>query len=117
MLKKLLILHALFFLFCSNTINAGDIREALVKIDEHLHSIDKRVENIDKRIDDTNKRIDDTNKRIDDVNRRLDDSRSYDQSIIIAILSMMAMILWDRKTALKPINQIIEKLKEKVDFM
>jgi len=103
LIKKHLVIYALLLIGCSNVVIASDIREGLIKINENLNSIDKSIDNIDKRIDDTNKRIDDTNKRIDDTNRRLDDSRSYDQAILIAILSLMAMILWDRKTALKPI--------------
>jgi len=96
---------------------AGELETTLLSINGKLDGIEIRIDGINKRIDSTNQRIDDTNKRIDDVNKRLDDSRAYDLAAIIAILSLMALILWDRRTALKPLNDIISKLQEKIDFM
>ncbi|KPA17355.1 conserved hypothetical protein, membrane [Candidatus Magnetomorum sp. HK-1] len=94
------------------------VNERLIRIEETIKNLDMRL---NQRIDDTNRQIDllrqGINRRIDDVNKRLDDSRSYDLAIIVAILSLMAMILWDRRTSLKPINDQIRELKERLDYM
>ncbi|KPA19408.1 conserved hypothetical protein, membrane [Candidatus Magnetomorum sp. HK-1] len=124
MKRYILAIFAVLTVACSSYASDVDNRlilEKLNSIENRLNGIDSRLNGIDRRIDDIkqhlNQRIDDLNKRIDDVNKRLDDSRAYDLALIIAILSLIAMILWDRRTALKPINEQINELKKRLDYM
>jgi len=100
----------------SYNVNAGDIdnRIILEKIENLSKRIDDKFDAVDGRFDAVNRRIDDLR---DSLNKRIDDSRSYDIAIIIAIISLMALILWDRRNALKPIYDQLRELKERLDFL
>ena len=85
----------MFLLVAPYSVCAGDVDNRIIL---------EKIESLSKRMDDNfnaiNRRIDDLR---DSLNKRIDDSRSYDIAIIIAIISLMVLILWDRRNAIKPI--------------
>ena len=115
---KLFIFLAFTFRAYAENIDNRLILEKLNGIENRLSTIENRLNNIDKRIDDTKQQL---NQRIEDLrdslNKRIDDSRTYDIAIVISILSLMALILWDRRTALKPIYDQIQELKERLEYI
>ncbi|KPA18927.1 conserved hypothetical protein, membrane [Candidatus Magnetomorum sp. HK-1] len=116
MIRYSFIFFILTVLIVSCNVHAGDIDNRLIF--EKLNSIENQINETKLQL---NQRIDDLrsefNHRFDDINKRIDDSRTYDIAIIIAILSLMAMILWDRRSALTPLIDQISELKERLDYM
>ncbi len=62
-----------------------------------------------------NKRFDDVNKRFDDVNKRIDMLANLMYVIIAGIFGLIGFVVWDRKTAMKPVREDISKVESKVD--
>jgi len=114
MIKQIFILMLFAMLVTSYNVFAGDIDNSVIL--ERIDSLSKRM---DDKFDAVNKRIDDmrdsVNRRIDDVNKRIDDSRAYDIAIIIAIISLVVIIIWDRRTALKPVYDKMKEFKEQLE--
>jgi len=106
-----LIFLGIFFilLMASYNVSAGDVDNRIIL--EKIESLSKRM---DDKFDAVNMRFDDLR---DSLNKRIDDSRSYDIAIIIAIISLMALIIWDRRNALKPMSDQLREMKERLDFL
>jgi len=120
----IIFLGTLFLLLMvTNNVCAGDVdnRIILEKIESLSKRMDDKFDSVNRRFDAINSRFDAVNQRIDDLrdslNKRIDDSRSYDIAIIIAIISLMALIIWDRRNALKPINDQFREMKERLDLL
>lgn len=90
-------------------------------VNERLIRVEESIKGLAQRIDDTNKRIDELRQ---DMNRRFDDQNVLNYFILGGIFTVLALIstlivliIWDRRSTLKPIIDEItnlQKLKTKV---
>ncbi len=67
---------------------------------------------------DINRRFDDVNQRIDDVNQRIDGLQNIILvlfgAIITLIIALFGYIAWDRRTALRPLQDRIERIEQDI---
>ena len=86
-------------------------------------SIEQRFDGVNQRFDDVNQRFDGVNQRFDGVNQRLDTieknsnirfGRIWDLMLIIiaGIFGLIGFIVWDRKTALRPLEKRLDSLEK-----
>ena len=123
-----------------------EVINRLIRLEEGNKALNKRIDDVNKRIDDVNKRIDDLsrsiNKRIDDLRAELkgdiaelrdelrgdidslkgelkgdiSDLRNLMYVIIGGIFALMAIVIWDRRTALSPVIRKTRELEEREEF-
>ena len=80
-------------------------------IDKQFESIDKRFESIDKRFDQQNQIM---NQRFDDIHQLIDKIWTLMMVVIAGIFGLIGYIVWDRKTALKPLEKRLEAFERDV---
>lgn len=91
--------------------------------------IDDKFDALNKRIDDMNKRFDDIDKRFANIDKRFDNLRSEIKddinelrtvvhyalggifTVLMAIIGLIGFIIWDRRTALVPLQKEQEVMK------
>ena len=70
---------------------------------------------INRRFEDVNRRFEDVNRRFDDLNHRIDGLRNtilvLFGAIITLIVALFGYIAWDRRTALRPLQDRLELLE------
>jgi len=107
----------------------------LIQVEESLKSLEKRVDwlkqEMDRRFDEMDRRFNDIDRRFNEIDRRFykiggrfDSQQVFNYfiiggifTIITLICTLMGMIIWDRRTTLKPVlDDIVDikKLKDKV---
>ena len=87
------------------------LKEFKESVDKRFEQIDKRFEQVDKRFEDIDKRFEQVDKRFEDVHKRLDLITRF-MEILAAVFTAIAVAtigfaIWDRRTALKPVEQKI----------
>ncbi|MFH1562861.1 MAG: hypothetical protein ABIF11_05525 [Nitrospirota bacterium] len=95
-----------------------DIAEIRNVVKEEIGYVNKRIDDLEQGL---NKRIDDTNKRIDDLgqslNKRVDDLQNIMLTgfaiLFSGMFTVVAFVIWDRRTALAPAVKQIEELSQK----
>ena len=84
------------------------------KIEALEKSMDKRFEAADKRLDGMDKRLDGMDKRLEFMQQLL---LIIIPLVLTSVIGIVGFVLWDRRTAIKPIEEEtkkeIEKLKER----
>jgi peptidoglycan hydrolase CwlO-like protein len=78
------------------------VLEATLK--EFKESVDKRFEQVDKRFEQVDKRFEDVHKRLDLITRFMEILAAVFTAIAVATIGFA---IWDRRTALKPVEQRI----------
>ena len=73
---------------------------------------------LNKRFDDVNQRFEDINQRFEDVNSRIDGLQntmlSLFGAIIALIIALFGYIAWDRRTALRPLQERLELIEREL---
>ena len=85
-----------------------EMRRGFESIDRRFESIDKRFESIDKRFESIDKRFESLEKRMDDRFAFLENLMMI---LIAGVFGLIGFIVWDRKTALRPLEAKIDKLE------
>ena len=100
-------------------------REILIDISKQIAVNNAKIEalekNMDKRFEAADKRLDGMDKRLDGMDKRLEFMQQLLLIIIplvlTSVIGIVGFVLWDRRTAIKPIEEEtkkeIEKLKER----
>ena len=77
--------------------------------------INRRFDDVNRRFNDVNQRFEDVNRRFDDLNHRIDGLRNtilvLFGAIITLIVALFGYIAWDRRTALRPLQDRLELLE------
>ncbi len=104
--------------------NAGSFtksdREILIRLEEKFESLQKQLELTNQRIDDlktdVNSRFDGVNQRFDGVNQRFGELQTFMYwgfgILFTMMMVLMGFVLWDRRTAIKPIENRTHQLEE-----
>jgi len=111
--------------------NAGSFtqadRERLIRLDEKFESLQKQLELTNQRIDDlktdvnsrfdgVNQQFDGVNQRFDGVNQRIDNLQTFMYwgfgILFTMMMVLMGFVLWDRRTAIKPLENRTHQLEE-----
>ena len=103
-------------LLISCNVFAGDIEKETTN--ERLIRVEETVKATNQRIDDTNKQIDLLRQELrtynQNMNQRFDD---FNYRMLMFFVAIIAIIIWDRRTALKPIYDQFKDFKERLDFL
>jgi cell division protein FtsB len=95
-------------------VNNAKIDATNAKIEALEKSMDKRFEAADKRLDGMDKRLDGMDKRLEFMQQLL---LIIIPLVLTSVIGIVGFVLWDRRTAIKPIEEEtkkeIEKLKER----
>jgi len=83
------------------------VLEATLK--EFKESVDKRFEQVDKRFEQVDKRFEDVHKRLDLITRFMEILTAVFTAIAVATIGFA---IWDRRTALKPVEQRIVEVSK-----
>jgi len=94
------------------------VDQRFANVDKRFANVDKRFANVDKRFDEFSRHVDqrfaNVDKRFDDINKRLDVLQNtmlvLFGAIITLIVALFGYIAWDRRTALKPLQDRIERI-------
>ena len=93
-----------------------EIVEALAEIKAEFRVIDQRFIAVDQRFDAVDRRFDDLN---DSINQRFTSLEStmltLFSAIIILITGLIGFIIWDRRTALKPLERDMQDIKRTLE--
>lgn len=85
------------------------------RLDDLTSHTNQRLDDVNRRFDDVNQRFDDINRRFDDVNHRIDGLQNtmlvLFGAIITLIVALFGYIVWDRRTALRPLQDRLERLE------
>ena len=116
---KYLLQTLLFIILLINNAFTQTDRERLIKIDERLIKIDERLIKVETEITVLKNRFEDYQKhndrRIDDLHKRLDDQQSTQNTQFVVLCSMIlalfGYIIWDRRTAQRPMEQRLRTLE------
>lgn len=114
-------------LVMSSNVNAGDVDNSVIleridslskRMDDKFDAVNDKFDAIGKQINELSNRIDRANDRIDvvrtEMNQRFDD---FNYRMLMFFIAIIAIILWDRRTALKPIHDQFRAFKERIDFL
>ena len=100
-------------------ISDREIIEALAILKQGQVDINRRLDDLtshtNQRFDDVNRRFDDVNRRFEDLNHRIDGLQNtmlvLFGAIITLIVALFGYIVWDRRTALRPLQDRLERLE------
>jgi len=84
------------------------IDQRFESVDQRFESIDRRFESIDKRFDQQNQMI---NQRFNGIHKVIDKIWTLMMVVIAGIFGLIGFIVWDRKTALRPLEKRIDNLE------
>jgi len=91
------------------------VSERLIRVEEVIKSVDSRLS---QRIDDTNKQIDLLRQDLRDyhqnMNQRFDD---FNFRMLMFFLAIIAIIIWDRRSALNPVYDKLKELQDRVEYL
>lgn len=91
------------------------VSERLIRVEEVIKSVDSRLS---QRIDDTNKQIDLLRQDLRDyhqnMNQRFDD---FNFRTLMFFLAIIAIIIWDRRSALNPVYDKLKELQDRVEYL
>ncbi|MBF0450448.1 MAG: hypothetical protein HQK75_07080 [Candidatus Magnetomorum sp.] len=99
---------ALAFLVASYAYAEETTNERLIRVEESIKSLDQRLS---QRIDDTNQKIEYLR---DDISNLRAGITSLNQTLFFFFFAILAIIIWDRRTALQPLKNDISAIKEKL---
>ena len=120
-----MIYKQLFMIMLLLTVNLYEVRagnteeekvsERLIRVEEAIKSVDSRLS---QRIDDTNKQIDLLRQDLRDyhqnMNQRFDD---FNFRTLMFFLAIIAIIIWDRRSALNPVYDKLKELQDRVEYL
>jgi len=86
--------------------------DQIKSINQRFEAVDKRFEAVDKRFDAVDKRFDAVDKRFDDVADKMDMIWNLMLVVIAGIFGLIGFIVWDRKTALRPLERRLDSLEK-----
>ena len=125
MLFRSLFLALIYLPFFSLSVSAVEVApritdreivEALAEIKAEFRVIDQRFIAVDQRFDAVDRRFDDLN---DSINQRFTSLEStmltLFSAIIILITGLIGFIIWDRRTALKPLERDMQDIKRTLE--
>ncbi|MBT4972577.1 MAG: hypothetical protein HOM84_08550 [Thiotrichales bacterium] len=96
-----------------------EIIETLAEIKGEFKVIDQRFDAVDQRFDAVDKRFDSVDKRFDAIDQRFASLEStmltLFSAIIILITGLIGFIIWDRRTALKPLERDMQDIKRTLE--
>ncbi len=85
-------------------------------MEQRFKGVDQRFDAIDQRFDAIDQRFDDVNQRLDTIekNSNIRFGRIWDLMLIIiaGIFGLIGFIVWDRKTALRPLEKRLDSLEK-----
>jgi len=88
------------------------------KVSERLIRVEEAVKATNIRIDDTNKQIDLLRQDLRDyhhnMNQRFDD---FNFRMLMFFLAIIAIIIWDRRSALNPVYDKLKELQDRVEYL
>jgi len=90
-------------------ISDREIIESLAELKAGQKALSLRFESVDKHFD---QRFDGINQRFDDMNKRFDQMWNLMLVIIAGIFGLIGFIVWDRKTALRPLEKRMDSLEK-----
>ncbi len=86
------------------------------RITDLIHNLDKRFEAIDKRFDAIDKRFEANDRRFEAMDRRFESMMNWMLTlfgiVITLILGLLGYMIWDRRTALKPLREKMANLED-----
>ncbi len=86
------------------------------RITDLIHDLDKRFEAIDKRFDAIDKRFETNDRRFEVMDRRFESMMNWMLTlfgiVITLILGLLGYMIWDRRTALKPLREKMANLED-----
>ncbi len=92
------------------------IDKRLESIDKRFESIDKRLESIDKRFESIDKRFESIDKRFESLEQRLESMVNITiamfGSVMALIIALIGYTIWDRRTAVKPLQEKIVSVEK-----
>ncbi len=92
------------------------ITDLIHNLDKRFEAIDKRFEAIDKRFDAIDKRFEANARRFDAMDRRFESMMNWMLAlfgiVITLILGLLGYMIWDRRTALKPLREKVANLED-----
>ena len=102
------------------------VDQRFAAVDKHFETLeremDKRFAAVDKRFDalerEMDKRFDAVDKRFDAMSKRIDDLHdtliAFFGAMMAILMTLFGYIVWDRRTALRPLQDRIERLESEV---
>jgi predicted nucleic acid-binding Zn-ribbon protein len=103
------------------TVNLYEVRAGNTekeKVSERLIRVEEAVKATNIRIDDTNKQIDLLRQDLRDyhqnMNQRFDD---FNFRMLMFFLAIIAIIIWDRRSALNPVYDKLKELQDRVEYL
>jgi len=101
------------------------VNERLIRVETSVKSVGKQLEGTNKRIDDTNKQIEFLRNDIHSLRNDMSDLRkdvsglkgSITHTLFLFLFAILALIIWDRKTTVKPYSEKIDELYKKVAYI
>ncbi len=92
------------------------ITDLIHNLDKRFEAMDKRFEANDKRFNSIDKRFEAIDKRFEAIDRRFDAMMNWMLTlfgiVITLILGLLGYMIWDRRTALKPLRERMATLEE-----
>ncbi len=123
-MKRAIVIFCLCLLIMPSMLNAverapkisdKEIIESLATLKEGQRALNQRIDQLEKSV---NQRFDDVNQRIDDVNQDIDGLQNIIlvlfSAIITLIIALFGYIIWDRRTALRPLQDRIERIEQEI---
>lgn len=111
----------LFIIMLLLTVNLYEVRAGNTekeKVSERLIRVEEAVKATNIRIDDTNKQIDLLRQDLRDyhqnMNQRFDD---FNFRMLMFFLAIIAIIIWDRRSALNPVYDKLKELQDRVEYL
>jgi|SaaInl8_200m_RNA_FD_contig_121_169501_length_5281_multi_5_in_0_out_0_1 predicted PurR-regulated permease PerM len=117
-MKYLIFFIALFGLLFSTSSWAVETAPRISdrEIIESLAALKQGQKDLNSRFGDINNRFEDINNRFEDINTRLDSMQNtmialFSASMLL-IIAMMGFMIWDRKTSMRPFENLEKDLRE-----
>ncbi len=90
--------------------------DMMINIDKRFESIDKRFESIDNRFESIDKRFDSMGNRFESLEQRLESMVNITiamfGSVMALIIALIGYTIWDRRTAVKPLQRKIASVEK-----
>jgi hypothetical protein len=100
-------------------ISDREIIESLAEIKAELREqknlVNQRFEAMNQRFEVVNQRFDSVNQRFDSMDKRFAFVESLMIATLLSIFGLIGFIVWDRKTALRPLEKRLERIEIDLD--